>query len=161
MAQRKRKNYSTTVVFVLLFCFSPVPSGMCLVTFKDVDISENWQRAKQACKNENMKLARIDNIDLFNSAKTRVYKGAPSQENFWTGLKYEDEKLVWSGGREAFCNGTLSEVLDCAGLKKWDDPSCFLITSVDDTLQPSKCDSAQIYLPKCTDNHHDCRDANI
>ena len=119
---------------------------MCLVTFKDVDISENWQRAKQACKNENMKLARIDNIDLFNSAKTRVYKGAPSQENFWTGLKYEDEKLVWSGGREAFCNGTLSEVLDCAGLKKWDDPSCFLITSVDDTLQPSKCDIAHRFI---------------
>lgn len=116
-----------------------------MVNFKDIDISENWERADNYCKTKNMTLARIDNGSLFNSTQARFLHPL-SIKKFWTGLKYDSKRLVWSNGRKAFCNGTLKEVVNCAGLLKLLRPRCFLMTAYQGKLEPSDCNIAHRFI---------------
>ena len=118
---------------------------MCAVKFTDVDISENWSRAKIDCEQKNKILVQIDNINLFNSTKKRLYPHWPSGNTYWTGLKYHMEKLVWSNGRQASCNGTLIGLLNCTGLKNL-PTRCFLIKKNSDVLSPEDCSIAHRYI---------------
>lgn len=116
-----------------------------MVNFKDIDISENWERADNYCKTKNMTLAQIDDGSLFNSTQAK-YLPPLSIKKFWTGLKYDSKRLVWSNGRKAFCNDTLKEVVNCAGLLKLLKPQCFLMTAYQGKLEPSDCNVAHRFL---------------
>ncbi|KAJ7374621.1 hypothetical protein OS493_004960 [Desmophyllum pertusum] len=141
----KRKANSITDTVVLIICLLQVPSRVSMVNFKDIDISENWERADNYCKTKNMTLARIDNGSLFNSTQARFLHPL-SIKKFWTGLKYDSKRLVWSNGRKAFCNGTLKEVVNCAGLLKLLRPRCFLMTAYQGKLEPSDCNIAHRFI---------------
>lgn len=119
------------------------------VSFKKFGISENWTRAKRSCKNISMILAEIDNMQSLRSRKNSLYGGTLSNEKYWTGLRYiftTENKLVWSDGREAFCNATLGEVVNCTGLKNFKDNACFLITASKDRLEAGDCTIAHRFV---------------
>ncbi len=132
-------------VFVFILVTSII--GGADQDFKAFDINENWKRAKTHCKGKHMKLAQIDNGDLFNWTKAR-FLPASSTKKFWTGLKHENKKLLWSNGKEAFCNTTLRlrDVVDCASLKNLSGRFCFLITGNEGQLTPSNCNVAQRFI---------------
>ena len=120
---------------------------MCTVTFKDFDISEPWARADNACKKKGMVLAQIDNINLLDLTKARLYKGSYSSKIYWTGLSFYKKKLSWSDGRQVFCNGSLSGVLHCDGLTlNLNSRLCFVVTAINNTLQRSDCNVAQRFI---------------
>lgn len=120
---------------------------MCTVTFKDFDISEPWARADNACKKKGMVLSQIDNINLLDLTKARLYKGSYSSKIYWTGLSFYKKKLSWSDGRQVFCNGSLSGVLHCDGLTlNLNSRLCFVVTAINNTLQRSDCNVAQRFI---------------
>lgn len=131
---------------IFLFYFLILATSKVSVEdLKAFDINENWQRAKIHCKGKLMELAQIENGILFNLTK-EGFLPPSSTKTFWTGLKHDSKKLLWSNGKEAFCNLHLRDVVDCAGLRNLSKRSCFLITANKEKLTPSNCDVAHRFI---------------
>ena len=138
---------SILVLLVSFLCFAvALQASTTEVQYKKFDISKQWSKARTACKQESKILAQIDNIDLFNSTKEKLYKASSGQGKvYWTGLRYRD-KLLWSDGKQTFCNGSLSAILNCTHVNNLIYERCFIIQENFDTLRAKQCDIAERYI---------------
>ena len=141
------KNGYQSFNLVSFLCFAVALQASTTVDeFKEFDISKQWSQARKACKQESKILAQIDNIDIFNSIKENLYKASSGQgKKYWTGLRYKD-KLLWSDGKQTFCNGSLSAILNCTHVKNLPYERCFIIQKNFDTLKAKQCNIAERYI---------------
>ncbi|CAH3044160.1 unnamed protein product, partial [Porites evermanni] len=87
MARRKEGLSSTDICALLLFISQvALQASTTVVEYKKFDISKQWSQARVACRQESKILAKIDNIDLFNSTKEKLYKASSGKgKKYWTG----------------------------------------------------------------------------